>query len=234
MCYRPIYQTVGSDRRMGLLIDEDVRYAKPYLRKGLRHPLLCLSCEGFIQREYEDPFARYWMSGRCTSGYITTDEQRVQVYDYRTFKLFHLAVLWRAGVTAARFGCVNLWNEVKIKRHEPRLRDMLLRGDPGPPSAYAILGRITIHPSRPHVWSPKAISLPVSVSINRIPGYEVMFAGARWLWCCSSHVPNEILAHALSEDGTIPMTACSLFDEDIMDLYRANRHRLGRLSRCAL
>jgi hypothetical protein len=46
--------------------------------------------------------------------------------DYAMFKLFHLSVLWRAGVSTREE-----FRNVKLGSHEDVIRQMLLRDDPG-------------------------------------------------------------------------------------------------------
>jgi hypothetical protein len=100
--------------------------------------IVCESCErGF---SYYDGYAAHLFlkrfdefeevrdnKGRLT-GYVLAN------FDYRTLKLFAIAVLWRASVSSHLF-----FSRVRLGPFEKRAREMLLRGDPGDAATFATL-----------------------------------------------------------------------------------------------
>jgi len=54
--------------------------------------------------------------------------------DYGRLKLFGLSVLWRANASTQP-----VFRRVKLANHEPRIRRMLLRGDPGEAEDYSVI-----------------------------------------------------------------------------------------------
>jgi hypothetical protein len=228
LCYKPLYETAGTERRAILIARDDARHKKPYLREGLRHPLLCADCEGFLSREYEEPFAKHWMSGACLPQNLTSGLQLVQTYDYRRFKLFHLSVLWRAGIDAQRFGRESPWHRVYLGKHEERLRTLIRSGDPGQPGEYPIAGWFVTQPTEPQRWTPGAIHLPVPHQVFGMNCYKVMFAGASWVWFCSSHTASETTTITLRTDGVLSMTTRSILeDKNVLATFAEDFHRTG-------
>ena len=59
---------------------------------------------------------------------------QLQGIDYPRLKLFGLSVLWRAHASTTP-----VFRRVKLAGHEPRIRDLLLCGDPGTPEDYSVI-----------------------------------------------------------------------------------------------
>jgi hypothetical protein len=92
-----------------------------------------LECEGRIQK-WEDYFARLLNQKQLFDLEKPTDGKkwvRLQGFDYAKTKLFLLSILWRSDVSKHPKFKVNLGD-----KHEKRLREMLLAGNPGPASEY--------------------------------------------------------------------------------------------------
>jgi hypothetical protein len=58
---------------------------------------------------------------------------RVTGLDYTQFKLFHLSILWRAGVST-----LGPFAEFRLGPHQDRIRQLLLAGDPGEAHQYGM------------------------------------------------------------------------------------------------
>ena len=67
-------------------------------------------------------------SNRRLTGYVLRDA------DYRSLKLFAIAILWRAAVSSHSF-----FSRVRLGPFEEKAREMLLRGDPGDAATFATL-----------------------------------------------------------------------------------------------
>lgn len=65
------------------------------LQKGLRELLLCGGCEQFLNDEYEKPFLHDWISDcPLPRNLITNRVYPISIPSYKSFKLFHLSVLF--------------------------------------------------------------------------------------------------------------------------------------------
>ena len=96
-------------------------------QKGLREYILCNDCEQLLGNQYERRGAETF---RQIKKAATEDQSltsfAVDSIDYRSFKLFQLAQLWRMAVAGHR-----LWHRVALPAQTlERLRVMLLDGSP--------------------------------------------------------------------------------------------------------
>ena len=125
-------------------------------QRGTRERLLCDDCEKrFCRYErvaalfyqgtiaaFAAPQAEMQYDGGLTFTRVGKDAKptteavpellRVEGVDYAALKLFLLSLLWRMGVSQLHY-----FHEVELGPHEVRLREMLLRDDPGEPHEYA-------------------------------------------------------------------------------------------------
>ncbi len=103
------------------------------LQKGIREYLFCYDCEQHLNEKYEKPFLQQW-SIDSLPDHIKQDSAHSAVYDYRTFKLFHLSILFRSSVSS-----LPTFQEVNLGTHEECVRNMLIFEDPGQDWKYPIL-----------------------------------------------------------------------------------------------
>ncbi|MGH7655204.1 MAG: hypothetical protein ACREN6_11130 [Gemmatimonadaceae bacterium] len=112
--YRPSYDATHTAVVLDLQADE-----KAKLQKGFRERMLCDACEGLFSK-WEGYFARIWFDR--TKGIrprlIAADELiTVGGIDYAQFKLFHMSIVWRLGVSTRReFDTVRLGTREKALR----------------------------------------------------------------------------------------------------------------------
>lgn len=103
-------------------------------QKGLRQPLLCNDCEQFLNDNYEKPFKHYWMDQHPLPVRLPPEGVLLNGIDYRMFKLFHLSVLFRAGVSTRP-----MFEDVDLGPHRAALRQMVRSKNPGRPENYLSL-----------------------------------------------------------------------------------------------
>ena len=133
--YKPVYDT--KHRAAAL----DLRRASiPYAQKGLRERLLCNECEQKFGR-WEDTFCRFWKPETRFAPPITQPDFCVFGFPYDAFKLFHLSVLWRAGVAKSK-----AFRLVKLGPHEIRLQNILLSEQSPINSIYPVSACVLRHP----------------------------------------------------------------------------------------
>ncbi|MBI5190511.1 MAG: hypothetical protein HZA22_07535 [Nitrospirae bacterium] len=103
------------------------------IQKGLREYLLCSVCEGklsaYEKYAYENVLKKLLEYTFSMEEYLYFED-----VDYRRFKLFLLSVLWRAGITS-----IPTFQSVSLGPHEGKLRDMILKENPGEEGEYPCL-----------------------------------------------------------------------------------------------
>ena len=158
------------------------------LQKGIREHLLCARCEQHLNDKYEKPFLKQWTVDSPLPDRIAKDAAYTGFYDYPTFKLFHLSVFFRASVST-----LPTFAEVKLGKHEQRIREMLILQDPGGNSEYPILGFAILN-KRGEVER-RYISRPISGRFQGHLTYGQIYGGAMWWISISSH-RNELFCRA--------------------------------------
>lgn len=111
------------------------------LQKGIREPLFWEACEQHFNEYCEKPFLEQWVVAKpLPNPWVTDDDIRWITVKYDSFKLFHLSVLFRAGVST-----LPTYSEVSLGPHQERLRQLLLERDPGDVWQYPIFAYAVIH-----------------------------------------------------------------------------------------
>lgn len=146
------------------------------LRRGLREPMLCDHCDRKVLGRYESYFARVWYGKKRFPRRIPPDVNVLTTrdIDYTAFKLFHLAVLWRAAVAVMPdFAAVDLGN------YGERIRLMLLNGNAGRPDLFPVAGTVVVSP---HTRSPMfdLMALPVPYEDHSRVAYAGIYAACIW------------------------------------------------------
>lgn len=229
MCYKPCYETIGTERKAILISGDAAVIKKPFIRKGVYCKLLCRSCEELINREYEMPFSDTWMSGRCIPQPFPSGPFVISCGEYRKFQLFHNSVLWRAGVAAMRFGRQFAWPQVYLApKHEKRLRAMVFSGDLGNVTEYPVSGFFIVNPENPTKWMPEIIQEPIPKRIWGMNGFSTIFGGVNWIYWCSGHINPAVQRIALQPDGTLMTHSASIFEnEELMHTHEEDFRRTG-------
>jgi hypothetical protein len=151
--YKPLYD--DKHRIMSVSEEEGQPKKKKPLGRGIREKLLCSECEEEkINKWYENPNVELWrglaeevgVSGVSVSRFELSDGSRaVQIrgFDYASFKLLLLSVLWRASVAS-----LDDYAEVALGHvHEERIRRMLLERNAGSQADYPCLIYVFTEPN---------------------------------------------------------------------------------------
>jgi len=182
--YRDLY---NDDHKLMGISGQGRKGWKP-LQKGIREYLLCGGCEQHLNDEYEKPFLKQWTVDSPLPDRIEKDAAHTGSYDYRTFKLFHLSILFRESVSA-----LPTFAEVRLGKHEQRIREMLISDDPGQGWEYPVLGFAVLN-KRGEVER-RFISRPISGRYDGHLAYGQIYGGAMWWISVSSH-RNELFCRA--------------------------------------
>jgi len=168
-------------------------------QKGLREYLFCDTCEQHFNDHFEKPFRRAWIENcPLLDPWNADDVHWIQV-DYADFKLFHLSVLFRAGMSS-----LPTFAEVSLGPHEDRLRRMLLQMNPGRAEQYPIFGYAVVHHRTRQI-----VQMVSKAQASRIGGrrcYGFMYGGVQWWIGVASDTNHELQRVALRTDGQIPFS----------------------------
>jgi hypothetical protein len=194
--YRPVYDE--KHRTLSLSLRRPTRV----IQKGLRERLLCADCEAVMQR-YEHYFARVWYRDWTVPPLKDGDRFQLTGLDYTRFKLFALSVAWRASVSG-----LDDYDDVTLGPHEDRIRQMLLRGEPGCETEYSVVAGLLVDPETGLRWD-GVVMAPMRVKVSGHWAIRSVFGGAVWTVFTTSHrtLPFELVS--VREDGTLLLSARS-------------------------
>lgn len=203
--YRPLYVTRGTERyTVGVRLSESGQLRPVKVRKGLRERLLCDDCEGLLNRDFETPSVDLWRTlvddapapTGITLARLTTPQGNTGLglkgIDYRSFKLFLLSILWRAGVSGRPE-----YREIRLGKYAERLRQMLLDQSAGALTDIPVLicrlrrpftGLTSLYPVR-------------DPSGHRV--YVGLLTRLKIAYYVSGHVGEDVTKLCIREDGTL-------------------------------
>jgi hypothetical protein len=193
--YRDLYDT--NHKLMGITGQGENKW-KP-LQKGIREHLFCLGCEQHLNDKYEKPFLKQWSIESPLPSQMEHDSVFSATYDYSTFKLFHLSILFRSSVSS-----LTTFREVSLGKHEERIRQMLLNEDPGRAWEYAILAIVVLNGNN---VEKRIISRPIHSRYEGHRAYGQIYGGAMWWVLISSHRNHFFCSAGLQPSGSINMLA---------------------------
>jgi hypothetical protein len=187
-----LFKALYDEKHRFFALSSAIEKKNVLLQKGPRERLLCRDCEGILAR-YEH-YAHSVLS-TYQNLHIRMPWGIRENVDYLKFKVFQLSLLWRAGVSDLDF-----FEEVKLGRHQERLRQMILDGDAGRPCDYGALLFIPVT-----MKGGTVSDLIMSPSKRKIGGhtcYVFMLGSAAWAIFASSHLESFPFARFfLKQDG---------------------------------
>lgn len=169
------------------------------LQKGIREQLFCSDCEQHLNDKYEKPFLKQWLTDKPLPSQMRHDSIFSADYDYPTFKLFHLSILFRSSISS-----LPTFQEVSLGPHEERIRQMLLNEDPGKEWEYPILAFAVLNGNG---VEKRLISQPISGRHEGHRAYGQIYGGAMWWILASSHRNNLFCRAGLQPSGSLKMLA---------------------------
>ncbi len=167
-------------------------------QKGFSEWMLCTECEGLLNK-WETYFASVWFheDHRLRPHKLEEDLIFIRGLDYKKFKLFHLSLIWRAGVSKR-----SEFDAVRLGPHAEKIHIMLCDENPGEPEDYQFTCLA--------LKDPKTLgfcdSLIRGFEASKLYGhrvYYVVFGGAIWAYWVSSHILNRQVPPCFQKDGTL-------------------------------
>jgi len=169
------------------------------LQKGIREKLFCSDCEQHLNDKYEKPFLQQWSIDSPLPSQMAHDSIFSATYDYLTFKLFHLSILFRSSISS-----LPTFQEVNLGIHEDLIREMLLNVSPGESWEYPILACVVLNGSN---VEKRFISQPISWLHEGHTAYGQIYGGAMWWTLISSDKNTFFDSAGLQVSGNIKMIA---------------------------
>lgn len=152
------------------------RMVLPYdrtIRRGIREPMLCRECDERRLGKYEDYFAKLWYGNAPFPDVIRRRVRRN--VDYTLFKLFHLAILWRAHLSA-----LPEFSRVALSASDAGvMREALFTGVAPPAEVFPITGQAVVDPSSNEVIR-GLLALPVPFELATGTVYAPIYGGCLW------------------------------------------------------
>src|ERR1035437_1030012 len=205
--YRPSYDGTHT----AVLLDMQAG-VKGRREKGFTESMLCDACENRFSK-WEDYFARIWLHrtnnirpASLVAGQLIT----VAGLDYAPFKLFHMSVLWRAGVSNRRE-----FDAVTLGTREQALRLALLASDPGRPDEFPFFG-VGLRDPKTGGWQDALIHAPVAARMNGQWVFTMIFGGVRWHYFTSAHKARRGIEPTLDHAGELPLLIEDWSDDPYM------------------
>ena len=191
--YRPSYDS----NHTAVLLDIE-RQKRGKTQKGFTERLLCAGCESLFSG-WETYFAKVWFHStkRLRPASLSADLVTIRGLDYVRFKLFHLSLIWRAGVSTR-----NEFKNVKLGAQEAKLRIRLLAQEPGGPDDYPFFGLALRDPTTGG-FQDKILKAPDATRINGHRVYTLVFGGVLWHYWVSGHTVGRIVPAKFSPSGEL-------------------------------
>ena len=196
--HRPLYDTANKARML--------RNGAPrveWVQVGERQHLLCHQCEGFLNREYEQPATKIWRKVIPNRITVARGFWKLSGLDAVRFKLFHLSVLWRGSVARGAFEKFKLGG-----REAEKLRRMILERDAGPPNRYRLVGAMLILPDTGRVCH----GLIASPYWEKAHVIGFAFGGCAWVCITKGPADPTLERSRLLESGDMSLGILSLYD----------------------
>ncbi len=193
--YRPTYDSTHT----AILFEPD-RNRRGRRQKGFTERLLCGECEKLLGT-WETYFADVWFhpTRQRRPAALPGDRAIISDLDYARFKLFHLSLIWRSGVsTRPAFGGVRLGGQ------EPQLRNRLLASEPGDPAGYPFFG-IALRDSSTNGFQDKLLMTPRVARVRGHWVYIILFGGVLWHYYISSHAGPGNVPYLFDRTGTLTL-----------------------------
>lgn len=186
-----MYTGLYDEKHRALKITRD---EKKTIQKGLREHLLCQRCESQFSK-YENYIKKFLVDLFSTS--VSPTDQFVQKVgiNYSYFKLFQMSLLWRSSISS-----LLAFQQVSLGPHEEKIRQMLLKEDPGLSTKYFSILFYIPNTELLH----KIMRSPVKIQgkFHGFTTYEFAMGGLSWMFFVGGYkIPEGIQEFILSEIG---------------------------------
>ncbi|TGM05388.1 hypothetical protein [Leptospira jelokensis] len=189
----------------------DQKHGIQIYQKGIKEPMLCTECEGFLNSTYEQPIHKFWKENIKISDLNGSEKSHfvLQNLNYTKFKLYHLSILWR-GHHAKN----PMFEKVCLdEQHENILREMILAQNPGEETDYPIFGSVLFRKATGEVMEDLMIQPLKGTTEDGHDVYRFIYGGLNWLIAVSSNIQLEENTDSLTSEGRMILHKTYLEDD---------------------
>lgn len=203
------YREISDENNRAIAAELEAPRRKRVQTGPFEH-LLCSDCEVRLSR-LETYGAKVLRCVQDALDKCEGDRCYLRSVDYKTFKLFQLSLLWRSSVSTHRF-----FDDVSLGDDEERLRQMVLRQEPGGQSAFSC----TL--AAMDGDTPPIMRTPVTEEFDGSPICLMLAMGLVWIFALSEKPTGLPTADSISEDGVLPVCLPGYASDQFM----ANSYKL--------
>jgi hypothetical protein len=187
----------GYDEKHRINAIEHARDYGKVLQKGIREPLLCQSCEEYLNDNYETYSSNLWFTPPILPKNAEKEYYSLSNINYEKFKLFHLSILWRASISSH-----NMFDKVRLGPYEEIIRQMIVNNDPKSEDNFQIIGTIVTFPGENRILDCLLMS-PTKQRVEDKIVYSFFFGGCLWFYAVNLQPINIFERISLKQAGTI-------------------------------
>lgn len=192
--YKPIY----DKKNRFFKISTDPSKKNLILQKGLREKLLCKECETELSK-YEKYVSELIYKGKDAKVSVKGKEIYLRNLDYKKIRLCFLSILWRLSISSQ-----DTFKGVALGLHENKIKDLILRRDPGKTDQYGLL---CIAPLIDGKFCSDLIMQPARIRLDSHITYWLVMGGLIYIFYVSTHsIPKAIRKGFIQEDGSWVIT----------------------------
>ena len=195
-CYDPKHRAIKFNTQ---------EISRIIVQKGIREPLLCVKCEQHLSK-IEGRFRTDWYARGRLPVQFTKEYWRLEGFDYTTFKLFHLSVLWRCSVSKDK-----AFATVSLGPHERRIAQLILSENAGEEHEYSIIGQLLVH-NDAIVHS--LVSPAFRLRLDGLHVYLLAYGGCEWFLHVSRHNKTEVKEFGFRKDGSLILIRQSFLESN--------------------
>jgi hypothetical protein len=216
-----LYRTLYDEQHRFHVLSTQMDQTETKRQKGLWEWLLCATCEQKFS--VWERYVSLLLNGGVP---IAVSRERsiavVTGVDYKKFKLFQLSVLWRSGIARGEF-----FSKVRLGDHQEKIREMLVKNDPGPASAY---GSFMFGLKGSDGPTTGLMMQPVSLRVEGQICYHFIFGGIAWIYFVSRKIPSPVACAAFAQpSGQIILSIKDVYATEWIQKFAGKIHRLGRI-----
>lgn len=192
-----MYEPTYDDTHTAILVDS-ARNKRSKRQRGYSEVLLCEECEALFNR-WETYFANIWFNPMTRLRPTEVGQSTVNIsgIDYSRFKLFHLSIIWRAGVCGLRE-----FSMIRLGGQQEQLRSRLLAADAGEPANYPFCG-LALRDPETGGFQDKLVKLLDTIRIDGHYAYTALFGGVLWLYFISKHAGSHNVPRVFDRSGKL-------------------------------
>jgi hypothetical protein len=196
--YKDSYDQKGRAHRF--LSSDNSPKTNVYEQKGLREKLLCKTCEGIINDDFERDFHKFWYQNNNSPSFLDIEGITTVTFNPDLLKGLLLSILWRASIAEGDY-----FKSVSLgKKHETQIRNIIRKVTPiSHYSNYKVIGSVITDDTGLVVKD--LVTMPTKISLSGNVFYSTIFGGVEWMVKVSSHDAPDYSALFMDDTGMLQL-----------------------------